>query len=382
VLCFAIDTITLWRYYMRQAKQKPEAASLSKALGSGLGDPPVRRIDPMVAETHGEVQDTARGAGHTPLWARQRPHIPYAEARALVEAVFPGLSDLHGRLAASSLYQYTRIGLVYLTFCKGDATVARDPASLRQWRQEMVRATGFSPCTINQRLAAVKTLVRASARCGALPASVHADFDLVEKVSRSAMRARMKRTRNRLEPEEVRRLCRAPDPTTFKGLRDRALLLTLATSGCRIGEVCTLTRPQIQRQGERLVIEVLGKGQERARLAPLSEEALLWIERWLAARSRFLESPWIFTRFWHGLGIPTGKRLTRQGAYKVIKRYAEGVGLPYIMPHDFRKFVGTQIADRFDLRQAQHVLGHKLLSTTEQDYVLDQLLAKVTDDLF
>jgi integrase/recombinase XerD len=336
----------------------------------------------MVAETNGVAQAAPRPLRLKRGGRREQPRLSLDEARPLVEAVFPGMADLEGRLARSTVYEYMLDSLLFIAFCKGDPAVARDPASLSAWRQHMVGETDLSPFTINRRLASVKSVVRATARRRAISPELDAEFHLVEICSKSAMRHRQKRKRNRLLPEEVRRICRAPDASTLVGLRDRAFLLCLASSGCRLGEVVSLTREQIRRDGERLVLEVWGKGQAIPRLAPLSQEALAWTERWLAARARFLETAPIFTRFANRLAIPTGQPLSNGGAYTMFKRYAACVGLPYAMPHDFRKFVASEIARRFGLSEAQHVLGHRTITTTQASYVLDGFLAKVTDDLF
>ena len=62
-------------------------------------------------------------------------------------------------------------------------------------------------------------------------------------------------------------------------------------------------------------------------------------------------------------------------------KYALQCGLPAVKPHDFRRFVGTQLAKR-DLRQAQRALGHKRLETTVQHYVLDELQPGLTEGLY
>jgi integrase len=64
-----------------------------------------------------------------------------------------------------------------------------------------------------------------------------------------------------------------------------------------------------------------------------------------------------------------------------VKRYAAAVGLPSVKPHDFRRFVGTNLA-KTDLRQAQKALGHKDINTTAKHYVLDELEPGLTDGLF
>ena len=64
-----------------------------------------------------------------------------------------------------------------------------------------------------------------------------------------------------------------------------------------------------------------------------------------------------------------------------MQGYADQVGLSHIKPHDFRRFVGTQLAKR-DSRTAQKALGHKRINTTAQQYVLDELEEGLTDDLY
>jgi integrase/recombinase XerD len=333
----------------------------------------------MVAKTNGDVQETGRRVGHKKI----KP-----AALAQVTAVFPGFDDLRGRLTPGTLYEYAHAAVQYLAFCQGDPPAAWDPGTLRTWRRWMVDHSEYSPYSINVRLAAVKSLIRASARMGALPASVDADFQLLENVSNNALKHRIKRPQTLLSPQEVRAICRAPDPSSLQGLRDRAFLLTLASSGCRISEVVSLQTHQIVRHKGRLLLEVWGKGQERERYALVSTEAYDWLQRWLRARDRLFESPWFFTAFWPcGRGqrrIPTGKPLSAAGASGVFMKHAVAAGVPHAHPHAFRKFVGTEVAERFGVRAAQRILGHKLLQTTEQFYVLDfdKHLAKVSDDLF
>ena len=64
-----------------------------------------------------------------------------------------------------------------------------------------------------------------------------------------------------------------------------------------------------------------------------------------------------------------------------MRKYANAAGLDDVKPHDFRRFVGTQLA-RTNIRNAQKALGHKRLETTARHYVLDELEAGLTDDLY
>ncbi len=69
------------------------------------------------------------------------------------------------------------------------------------------------------------------------------------------------------------------------------------------------------------------------------------------------------------------------GVWRIVQGYADQVGLSYIKPHDFRRFVGTQLA-RSDIRKAQQALGHKRIDTTARHYVLDELEPGLTDNLY
>jgi integrase len=68
-------------------------------------------------------------------------------------------------------------------------------------------------------------------------------------------------------------------------------------------------------------------------------------------------------------------------AWCAVRKYALTCGLPAVKPHDFRRFVGTQLAKR-DIRQAQKALGHKRLETTAQHYMLDELQVGLTDGFY
>jgi integrase/recombinase XerD len=75
-----------------------------------------------------------------------------------------------------------------------------------------------------------------------------------------------------------------------------------------------------------------------------------------------------------------GERLSKVGLWKVVKKYADKAGLTDVKPHDFRRFVATQLAKK-NLRQAQQALGHKRIVTTA-GYMLNELESGLTNHLF
>jgi integrase/recombinase XerD len=307
--------------------------------------------------------------------------MPLLPLEVLAE-VFPGIVDLPGRLAPRSLVEYRYDVQHYLAYCGYSRARALDPHTLRAWRQHQVTTTGLSPNTITRRVRAVQCLVRASAKRAALDPAVAFRFLEVESVPEAPLRTRL-RPRQPLTPAQVRAVCTAPDPHTLVGLRDRALLFALATSGCRVSELLTVTGQDLVGAPGAWFLQVLGKGQAHVRRTPLSQEASIWLQLWLRKRKAAgLDVPLVFTSF---TGRPAQLRaqpLSRTRAWQRVKGYGAQCGLSWLSPRDFRRFVATQVAERHGMRQAQLTLGHRLLQTTTLHYLLDELVGGLTEQLF
>jgi len=292
---------------------------------------------------------------------------------------WPETAILTGHLAPSSLEKYHQALRAYQAFCEmpGQAFQA---TSLARWRTHLAQHTPLSPHTINRLLASVKRLVKEAAAQGYVDVVTAAAFASVAGVKPQALKERLKATaRTRLTPGQMRLLCDTPNPQTLRGRRDRALLATLASSGCRVSEVVTLTASQITPRTGRFVLEVLGKNQTAPREAPLSQEAYMLIEAWLARRP--VASASLFTSFAGRGARATAKPMSTAAVWQAVQRYAAAVGLRHVKPHDFRRFVGTELAKR-DIRQAQKALGHTRIETTAKHYVLDELEVGLTDGLY
>jgi len=292
---------------------------------------------------------------------------------------WPDPAILTGHLAPSSLRKYHQAQRAYLAFCD-TPTQALQAVTLARWRTHLAQNTLLSPHTINRLLAAVKRLVHEAAAQGYVDGATAAAFARVAGVKPQALKHRLKATaRTRLLPWHMRRLCDAPDPQTLRGRRDRALLATLASSGCRVSEVVTLTAAQVTARTGRFVLQVLGKNQTAPREAPLSQEAYMLIEAWLARRP--VESAYLFTSFAGRGPRATAKPMSPTAVWQAVQHYAAVGGLQHVKPHDFRRFVGTELAKR-DIRQAQKALGHARIETTAKHYVLDELEVGLTDGLY
>lgn len=253
---------------------------------------------------------------------------------------------LSGQLAPSSIAMYERDFGAYLAFA-GEFDRAMQPATLAQWRAHLTQATQMSPNTIN-RTAAMKQRIKDNARV-------------------------------RIEPEEMREVCDSPDLNHLLGLRDSALLATLASGGLRVSELASLTTNQIKRKKGGYIVLIRGKNDVDYRDAPLGREAYDHIRVWLSARP--VQSEYVFTAF-DGRGErATARPLSSVAVWKIVRKYSQGAGLEAVKPHDFRRFVGTQLV-RKDIRMAQKALDHKRIETTARHYVLDELEPGLTDNLY
>jgi len=174
---------------------------------------------------------------------------------------------LAGQLAPASLTGDQRDVAAYQRFF-GNPQRALEATSLAQ-------ETRLSPHTINRRLAAVKRLMQEAAAQAYVEGATAEAFRRIKSVPVKALKNRTKlHTSIRLTPGQMRQLCGAPDPRILLGRRDRALLHTLATSGCRVSEVVTLTASQLTVRDGRFFLQILGKNDTEARDAPLILPAL------------------------------------------------------------------------------------------------------------
>lgn len=288
-------------------------------------------------------------------------------------------SILAGQLAPSSIAMYERDFRAYLVYA-GSYSAAIQSTTLAKWRAHLSQTTDKSPNTINRMISAVKRLMREAAVQGYLSHEAAMAFEQIRGVKVAALKERIKQNaRVRIEPTEMRELCENPDAISLIGLRDTALLATLASSGLRVSEAATLTQKQVRRKGRGYIVLVRGKNDVEFREAPISIEAYQHIQAWLTVRP--ILSDYIFTAF-DGRGErATARPLSAVAIWNIVRRYSEAIGLDNVKPHDFRRFVGTQLAQD-DIRQAQKVLGHERIETTARHYVLDELEPGLTDNLY
>ncbi len=164
-----------------------------------------------------------------------------------------------------------------------------------------------------------------------------------------------------LSEADVEALLAAPDAATPLGLRDRAMLETLYATGLRVSELVALKTFEANLDSG--VVRVLGKG-AKERLVPLGEEAVQWLQRYLAGSRPALlggkASDAVFL-------TARGAGMTRQAFWHLIRRYgARAVPGKKLSPHMLRHAFATHLINHgADLRVVQLLLGHADISTTQ-----------------
>lgn len=168
-----------------------------------------------------------------------------------------------------------------------------------------------------------------------------------------------------LERDQVERLLTAPDTSKEDGLRDRAIIELLFSTGLRVSELTGLNRESINL--DRKEFGVIGKG-GKARLVFVSQRAAEWIRRYIKVREDRFKP--LFIRYSRGVENENNgekMRLTARSIERIVKKYVRLSRLPVdATVHTLRHSFATDLlTNGADLRSVQEMLGHKNISTTQ-----------------
>lgn len=217
---------------------------------------------------------------------------------------------------------------------------------------ENLKEEGKAVSTISRNIAALKAFFQYMVR------EKYIVTDPAEKVDAPKMEKRLPKT---LTVSEVEELLKQPDSRTVAGMRDKAMLELLYATGIRVSELIALNVSDANL--DMGLLKCYGKyGKER--LVPLGSLAVKAVHEFLQ-RSRIkvirsYEEEALFLNH-------HGRRLTRQGFWKIIKKYAMQANIhKEITPHILRhSFAAHLLENGADLRSVQEMLGHADISTTQ-----------------
>lgn len=269
-------------------------------------------------------------------------------------------------LSVNTIDSYGRDIVDYISFLDNYPDTAVEAAVVAYL--EHLRTGNKSAATQARRLAAIKAFYRYLLR------ENHIAADPTELLVAPKMARRLPGV---LSVEQVTRLVESPDTTKQTGIRDRAMLEMLYATGVRVSELCHLTVDDWWVDPGR--IRCLGKG-SKERFVPLGRVAVVWLLRYLdVSRPLLSKDASVKTLFLSR----QGKGLTRQGFWKVLKKYAAGLGISQtITPHTLRHSFATHLLENgADLRAVQEMLGHQDISTTQiYTHVSQKRLRPVYDE--
>ncbi len=186
-----------------------------------------------------------------------------------------------------------------------------------------------------------------------------------------------------LTSEELERLLASPDENTMTGLRDRALIELLFSTGLRVSELAALDKKMLSTEtGE---MRVIGKGRKE-RIVFISERAKDWKQRYLSLRQDEQEAAFVGYRGKGAGDHPSAKvqaqatRLTPRSVDRIVQKHALQASIvKNITPHTLRHSFATDLLlNGADIRSVQTLLGHASITTTQiYTHITNQQLREV-----
>jgi integrase len=245
-------------------------------------------------------------------------------------------------------------------------------ATVNAWRVTLdERALGSSSIIV--RMSAIRKLAVEATDNGLLAPELAAGIQRVKSAKSIGVRAG-----NWLSLKQAQALLNAPDITTTKGLRDRAIIAVLLGCALRRSEVAALTVGHIQqRDGRWCIVDLYGK-HGRVRTVPMPTWTKVAIDAWTGPAG--VADGYVFRPVNRGDQVQ-GEVLSEKVVWQMLRPYASAAGVPGIAPHDARRSCAKFCrAAGAELEQIQMLLGHASVQTTERYLGTKQDLVHAPND--
>ena len=245
-------------------------------------------------------------------------------------------------------------------------------ATVSTWRVSLEeRRLGSSSIII--RMSAIRKLAAEAADNGLLAPELAAGIARVKSAKSVGIRVG-----NWLSARQAQTLLNAPDVTTLRGLRDRAILAVLLGCGLRRSEVAALTFAHIQqRDGRWCIVDLVGK-HGRVRTTPMPNWVKVAIDAWTAPTG--IADGHVFRPVIRSDRV-SGDQLGEKVVWQMLREYAAAIGIPGLAPHDLRRTCAKLCrAAGGELEQIQMLLGHASVQTTERYLGTKQDLVHAPND--
>ena len=216
----------------------------------------------------------------------------------------------------------------------------------------LLQKKGLHRSTIARKLAGIRSFFRYLCR---------EEIIVINPMLRISTPKLEKRLPEFLYEDEITLLLEAPDSGTPAGLRDKAILEVLYSSGLRVSELVGLDIADIDMEME--YVRAMGKG-SKERVVPLGTYALRAVNRYLKEGRTLLQGNQVTGALFLNR---SGGRLTARSVRDIVAKYVKQVSIQRkISPHTLRHSFATHLLDRgADLRSVQELLGHVKMSTTQ-----------------
>jgi len=283
--------------------------------------------------------------------------------------------EIEKNASPHTLSNYKRDLEQFIAACGGIALSQVNTNKARAWLAQF-HGKGYQKSTRNRKLSALKTFFKYLVREGYVAVSPVAGISGPKKD---------KKLPSFMDQKQVVSLIEAPDEGSATGIRDKAIMELLYSSGIRVSELSGLNLSDIDFISES--IKVRGKG-KKERIVPIGKPAALVINKYLRERknmkfsSRKSDADEIknsreavfVNRFGTRLNVRTIERI-------VIKYTRKGALSGHLTPHSLRHTFATHMLDAgADLRSVQELLGHESISTTQiYTHITPERLKQVYD---